>query len=96
MQRVFHRAGIIIRAKQLRLIDVRAIGYLQLTRSIPRLAVTTIGVGVMGLSGAYLGNCVLLDDGYHRKEELKEAITDILENYDYDDGSIGPVLVRLA
>ncbi len=27
---------------------------------------------------------------------VREAIADILDNDDYDDGSIGPVLVRLA
>jgi len=80
----------------LRLIDARATDHLQMARSIPGLAVSTIGLGVMGLLGAYLGTSALLDEGYRREKELKQAIADILENYDYDDGSIGPVLVRLA
>jgi len=64
--------------------------------SMPGLSVSTVTVGVVGLLGSYFGYNAFFSGGYRREEELKEAITDILENYDYDDGSIAPVLVRLA
>jgi len=68
-----------------------------MANSIPGASISTIGMGVVGLlSVAYLGYSAVCGGGYKREVELRTAIIDILENYDYDDGSIGPVLVRLA
>jgi len=63
--------------------------------SVPGTTVSAIGIGAAVLLGAaYLRYS--FGGGYKREKELRAAITDILENYEYDDGSIGPVLVRLA
>lgn len=96
MRRMFLRATNIVRAYPRSLNRVGAISHRHMATSIPGVSFSTIGVGVAGLLGMYLGYSTLFGGGYHRERELKQAIADILENYDHDDGSIGPILVRLA
>jgi len=72
------------------------IGRRHMATSIYGASSSTIGLGVAALiGGVYLGQ-KLFARGYKREGELKDAIVDILENYDWDDGSLGPVLLRLA
>jgi len=96
MRRSFLRVRNTVRANPLRLTQVGAVGRRHMATSIPGLSAKTIGAGVVGLFGLYLGYSKIFSGGYRREQELKEAITNILENYDWDDGSLGPVLVRLA
>jgi len=97
MNRSFLRASTIFCSRRRALIGFAAIGRRDMATSIPGASLSTIGIGVVGLLGAaYLGYSTIFGGGYKREEELRAAITNILENYDWDDGSIGPVLVRLA
>jgi len=96
MRRSFFHLRNTVRANPLRLTKVGALGRRHMASSIPALSATTIGAGVVGLVGFYIGLKAIFGGGYHREEELKQAIRNILEDYDYDDGSLGPVLVRLA
>jgi len=97
MNRSFLRASTIFCSRRRALIGFEAIGRREMATSVPGASLSTIGIGVVGLLGAgYLGYSTLFGGGYKREEELRAAIRNILENYDYDDGSIGPVLVRLA
>jgi len=87
----------IARAGTLRLPGcVGNIGRRHMASSVYGASFSTIGVGVAGLLGVYLGYNTLFGGGYSREGKLREAIANILEDYDYDDGSLGPVFVRLA
>jgi cytochrome c peroxidase len=70
-------------------------GRRHMATSLPGASLSA-GAGLVGLAGVYLGYRMFFAGGYKREGELREAIVNILENYDYDDGSLAPVLLRLA
>jgi len=96
MRRSLFRVRNTVRANPLRLTKIGAVGRRHMATSIPKLSFQTIGIGVVGIFGFILGYNKIFGGGYRREGELRQAIVDILENYDYDDGSLGPVLVRLT
>merc|ERR1719445_70047 len=57
--------------------------------------VMTVGA-VAGALTSYFMSGPPAQKSYHREAELRAAIADIMENYDWDDGSLGPVLLRLG
>jgi len=96
MRRSFLRAGGLLRASSPGLIRVGAHRQRRMAGSLPGVTMNMVGAGVVGVIGLFVGYKALFCNGYAREKELKQAILDILDNLDYDDGSLGPVLIRLA
>jgi len=94
MRRSFARFGAFLRNAPLRAKPVTAICRRRMATSVPG---NVVGAGIAtAVVVAGVGMKMMSNGGYSREKELRKAIVDILDNYDYDDGSLGPVFVRLA
>jgi len=94
MRRTFLRVGSLLRTVPQRMTRAGEYGRRGMASTITSNVI--IGVSAVCLIGSVVGYKMFLSGGYLREKELRQEIENILDDYNYDDGSLGPVLVRLA